>query len=1501
MTPEQVLAMDPREMGERLQRLKKFESKFQELARVYKLLQRKLQQIEGIIGAHSPIPKISSTADLEALDAFLTSLREKQDVSVAEIGRLTRQVSEGKEVSELEASTKADMFSSMQTKLLEREEEINRLKRALGSSETPPGSPRLGSRGLASPATVETPAVTPSESSVALKLKLRELTAALKRTTEERDKAIDKSRLLEFPVDVQLVAAAGSEVARSQDKTDDFQTKLAERLQGETAVALEEERSRVVQLKAERDSLAASLEDLRIAQQARPDDSPSLETQQNPAELLSEQESLQEALGLAVQRRETVEQELAASAARVAQLEASLEDSQALGATLASALATLEDNLTLLTAEKAKLEDRQQILQTEPNASGEPVLPKKAQKQANKEKNALLARVSDLEEQLKQRNEVVAQLSSSQERLEAASSDLEAAEKEKAVLTVEISKLRDMLSTQEKSTAILEEDKRELEARSMEADTLAAEKQSLADRLRECEHELAQQLTSMGKIKVERDTALILVAELREQAKNDAGANLEHRLLAVSAELEAAQITVAETTAKLYAAVQCRDDSLKRVHELEATVTENQGNVDRVQNLMKVMREKLQSKIVHSEAEIEELKAKAVTDPDLESQLVALKEELETKASRIEELEHQLAGANEASPAMAGPPEKNKGRAKLEKQLAALRVEVAKLNAQVEAGQAEQAVLQRQASLAEEAVADRDESLSALQRETVALRLSLKTIEDERSAVAIPGNAEAVSKLESRVAQINEQAVQLQAQLAAAEDQLRIAQEASKQDHFVFETKERQMREELTQAATAIQTAAAKLADLENGMALLAAEKDELFLEQQNHGDLVASHERANIAVRKQFEEAAAKLRGTEEELQALRQELEAFGSQLADEQANSESLQKELQIARDNHSSALRSIADLTSRLSDSADHTAQIDDLIAERAALLEEVKEASLLREKIATSESRAEQLEKDMKSLTIVRRQLELVRTETEQRLRVLEESLALAKQSIHERDSAAHDLEAELASTRFQLRDEEEKKVKSIQLLRQSKARILKLEAESKGKDELLGKVHEELRLACEARDHDVKEKEAQLSNVTRQIEDMQTRMRRQQEAAGDLERQRQEFAAEKGKIHARLEELENLESRVRAERDNAWEELEMKHGELESARSMLEAREAQLAGEVGRWTGVEDRMGNIEHELETSKKLFQSKSTENDQLRLRVSELEAQVYDATQASGRFEGDLDTYKREAREARKSLADRTEDVKRLENEIQKAREDVHAAEEHARGLELLEREAQDLRAQLAKHNQEVSLQEVERERRVAELNAQLDSLNAEKASIQKDTEEALFNRDKLLEDMRIREGQLKNLNKTLKDEVRKLTRTASSNGLGGTPTSSSLQSPPPISRPPSAGSLNGGRHSHHGSIGSLGSDDGSRRDSLASRPTLPSRGPSLLGAVDASANVNAAANAANSTNGGAEGLSLHLKAVLLKFLEAKDKRNQLLPVLGMLLQFSPDELKRMQKFV
>lgn len=41
--------------------------------------------------------------------------------------------------------------------------------------------------------------------------------------------------------------------------------------------------------------------------------------------------------------------------------------------------------------------------------------------------------------------------------------------------------------------------------------------------------------------------------------------------------------------------------------------------------------------------------------------------------------------------------------------------------------------------------------------------------------------------------------------------------------------------------------------------------------------------------------------------------------------------------------------------------------------------------------------------------------------------------------------------------------------------------------------------------------------------------------------------------------------------------------------------------------------------------------------------------------------------------------------------------------------------------------------------------------------------------------------------------------------------------------------------------------------------------------------------------------------YLKAVLLKFLESRDKRSQLIGVIGMLLKFTPDEVKRAAKSI
>ncbi|KAJ3181443.1 hypothetical protein HDU87_001051 [Geranomyces variabilis] len=1478
MTPDQVLSMDPAEMSERLTRLRKFESKFQDLARVYKQLQRKLQQLEGVIAAHTPIPKISSTADIETLDAFLLSLKEKQNVSMAEMARLSRQVSEIKEVQELEASTKADMFSSLQSRLVEREEEINRLKHTLARRETPPSSPMLDARSASASSVppIDAPSTPGHETTVSLKLKVRELTNALTRAKEDRDAVNERCQKLELAQQQRDTQSREAESAASSSVEDVNQSKAriedAERLHSEAAAALEKERENLQRVKAERDALAAIVQKLEATPPHPPPDSLASDDAQKRNELEAELNGYKARiidLEANLQHAESsLEQARAQMAEHVKAREELIAERSALGHSNAEHL----NGVSTVRAELASLEAKHSAILSESEKAAE--------------------RVLQLERELSSSNQELSNVRAEREKARSAIAIQSDALSEKERLERELdTQQKDYKASQDK-VARLEAELEKLNAKLAQTKENVGGKKALNTEIRKLQTQLTACEAKLAAIESQKAEAFATASELRNQVEAAQSMGEKYR---------AAQAEIAEAKVQLASALQARDDSVEQIAKLEAAAAKENSDSERMQTLMKAMREKLQAKIAELEQQVKDLQTSQSSAEDvgsLQARLVTARADIEAKARRIAELEEL---GTPTTPTPEAGPEKGKSRAKLEKQLAAMRAEVAKLKEEARAppetegkpAEADALEVERKLETAVTKVAELEALLQAannkraqLETEVLALRKRVAQLEE-----AVAANAQQIDAQQASTAKLAASKEQLEsvtrekeavdAALKRSEDESRAKQEEIRELKEDLAAKENKLKEQQKSAADTL----ARISELER--AADAAKNDKSNTAQRvrklldEKKDLTNGIENAEQRVA----DAIAKLGETEQRLEASKLELEKVSQNLESERAAGAALKQELASVKQACDTAQASVVELTTRLAQSEDTASHAQELLAEQVALKEQLKAANETAQKVIATEARADQLERDMKALTAVRKQLETSRSETESQLKTMEEQLAFAKQAIHERDGHSADLESEIASIRTQLREEEERKAKSIQLLRQSKARILKLEADSKLKDEAAAKLNDELKALQEAREKEAREKEQQLASVTRQIEDMQVRLRRQQEAGGDLERQRHEFSLEKQKIQHHLEELEHAEQSVRAERDAAWEELEASHSELDGLRSLLEAREAQIAGEAGRWADVEDRMANMEVELDTSKRLFQTKSTENDQLRLRVSELEGQVYEATQAAAQSEGDVDQLRRDAREARREVAEKLKDIQRVEKEMATMTQERAETAAQLDELRAQYKKAAAEHAELLRELDEVSERDNERAARIAELVKTIEKLEADRDSVKKDGELAVFSRDKILEDMRVRESQLKNLNKTLKDEVRKLNRTSSfSSGIGNpnTPTSSSMQSPPPISRPPSTGSIS--RHSHHGSLGSLASDDSfPRRDSVGARPSFPARMSSTVAAVEAPPPPDE-----------------YLKAVLLKFLEAKDKRVHLLPVLGMLLRFSPEELKRVQKF-
>jgi hypothetical protein len=106
---------------EEFERLRKLEGKFVDLARAYKALKSKQDQIEGIIFTNTSQKELKTPEDFSNFER-MCKLAEQNFNADREITKLVNQINDLKQSAEADANTNADMYSSMQAKLISREE-----------------------------------------------------------------------------------------------------------------------------------------------------------------------------------------------------------------------------------------------------------------------------------------------------------------------------------------------------------------------------------------------------------------------------------------------------------------------------------------------------------------------------------------------------------------------------------------------------------------------------------------------------------------------------------------------------------------------------------------------------------------------------------------------------------------------------------------------------------------------------------------------------------------------------------------------------------------------------------------------------------------------------------------------------------------------------------------------------------------------------------------------------------------------------------------------------------------------------------------------------------------------------------------------------------------------------------------------------------------------------------------------------------------------------------
>ncbi|KNE66201.1 hypothetical protein AMAG_10442 [Allomyces macrogynus ATCC 38327] len=455
-----------------------------------------------------------------------------------------------------------------------------------------------------------------------------------------------------------------------------------------------------------------------------------------------------------------------------------------------------------------------------------------------------------------------------------------------------------------------------------------------------------------------------------------------------------------------------------------------------------------------------------------------------------------------------------------------------------------------------------------------------------------------------------------------------------------------------------------------------------------------------------------------------------------------------------------------------------------------------------------------------------------------------------------------------------------------------------LDAVERAHVEAVGKVREEA-----AREQAVAEEEhaqamaavrVELRQVQQKGEEFQERLRIYETQMRTLADESRDAALLRDQVQKLTAALLSAEARAAATLKDSEERVAEHQAAHDTVKLLLDQRSAHCAQLETTVAGMTNDLAHLKADLETASAASAQAASDVATARTalavhrrdlstatrRIAELEAQIDSEraalAEAVARAEASaaglraqftaVEEYAQNlAAEVQRARAEREEALRAAEN----AREEVQRAHEQVRRVE----------AHVVEMQHQIIALEAERDR-ARELDATIVQLHGQ-----------ITRQAREIEDLQTREMQYKNVNKSLKDELRKLaTRTAS---LPGTPTKSvgsprSMHSE--LSWPPAAAST---------ALTAAATSSG-HEGAASFRSASPSRSPLLTNAVRGH-------HAAGWPGGPAlagdvrEVNVTYLKSVLWSFLEKRTMRTQLIPVLRALLACTEDEMRRLQAAV
>ncbi|KAH9944075.1 peroxisomal membrane anchor protein conserved region-domain-containing protein [Epithele typhae] len=494
-------------------------------------------------------------------------------------------------------------------------------------------------------------------------------------------------------------------------------------------------------------------------------------------------------------------------------------------------------------------------------------------------------------------------------------------------------------------------------------------------------------------------------------------------------------------------------------------------------------------------------------------------------------------------------------------------------------------------------------------------------------------------------------------------------------------------------------------------------------------------------------------------------------------------------------------------------------------------------------------------------------------EAEKLLKASEGSSSQAEQEISKLKADTDRLQGELTKAMTTAKDEEEKRSKAIALLKTVRQKLVKAEKERDDAMKEFGALKDAEKGEREKEKTERAKFQAEIERVNAERESAVQGLRAQfdREVIALKERLEKEMTAMKGQYEleaitsktTHVKEIENkktrisdLEGSVRTmsrEKDELFDQLQLRQAELESLRSSLESLQGQNTELQYQLREAQDRIALLQDEFSDARRnqdlsLQSSGPSAEEVTRLLMtveSKAEAKLGDLRRRLTEAERERD--EGEAHWSKK-LAEHAREIEALKTAIQSSQ---RSKEEEMESAQSLRKEIEQLQSELREHQKQIvdlHAQSEKAEEVESVAKTQVAVLGARAADLQT-----------LVEESKGREAQLKAQNKTLREELRKVQSSV---------TLLEKQRGPGVGYWASRNDSTSDVRSPTSSVSELPQRE------TSSRPTSPSM-------VKSEEEVNFE----------------YLRNVIMQFLEHKEMRPHLIRILSTILRFTPQETRRL----